>query len=135
MRIAALDSKTMTKWLPIAILGPLALTSCVLDADHPRGCSSLESSDRARRPIARPVGGCRRPGEPVSWTKPAPDDLPWFRLAFGERGMLLIRESGVQRFDVACTPWGWLVVKSGFTAQERSWGFVVGPVGGDQPVF
>ena len=60
-----------------------------------------------------------------------PEGLPWFRLGWSEKGMLLIREEGVQSFAVACTPWGWLVVQSGFTAQERSWGFVVGPSKGN----
>ena len=65
----------------------------------------------------------------------APAELPWFRLGWSDRhGMFLVREDGVQSFRVACTPWGWLVVKSGFTAQERSWGFVVGPTAdGEQP--
>lgn len=59
-----------------------------------------------------------------------PEELPWFRLGWSDLGMLLVREDGVQPFSVACTPWGSLVVMAGFTAQERSWGFVVGPTEG-----
>lgn len=60
-----------------------------------------------------------------------PEELPWFRLDLTDQGMLLITEEGVQRFEVACTSWGSLVVMAGYTAQERSWGFVVGPEDGD----
>lgn len=58
-----------------------------------------------------------------------PAELPWFRLGWSEKGMLLVTDEGVRSFAVASTPWGWLVVQAGFTAQERSWGFVVGPTG------
>jgi hypothetical protein len=124
----------MTKWLPIAILGPLALTS---------GCSTVitpeavRGSNVPRELVDRSLGQWGAAIELVNefLDERTLEDVPWFRLAYGERGMLLIREEGVQRFDIACTPWGWLIVKSGFAAQERSWGFVVGPVEGDQPVF
>lgn len=124
----------MMKWLPIAVLGPLALTS---------GCSTVITPEAVRAStvpaelVDRSLGQWEAAVELVNefLDEQAPKDVPWFRLAYGEQGMLLIREEGVQRFDVACTAWGWVVVKSGFTAQERSWGFVVGPLGGDQPVF
>lgn len=124
----------MTKWLPTAVLGLLALTT---------GCSTvitpeaLKASTVPKQLVDRSVDQWRKAIELVNdfLDEQSFEDVPWFRLSYGEQGMLLIRENGVQRFDVACTPWGWFVVKSGFTAQERSWGFVVGPMGGDQPVF
>ncbi len=45
------------------------------------------------------------------------------------QGMVLTTPQGPVPVQIRCTPWGSLVVWSGFEAQERSWGFVVGARG------
>jgi len=62
-------------------------------------------------------------------------ELPDFQLELTEHGMLLWREGATEAADFAvkCTAWGRIVVASGYTAQERSWGFVVGPRGEGEP--
>lgn len=62
-------------------------------------------------------------------------ELPPFRLRHDPAGMRLVTEEGEQGFAVACTSWGNLVTLAGFTAQERSWGFVVGKQGDGDDVL
>ena len=52
--------------------------------------------------------------------------LPPGRFELGEDGMIFTSEDRVWPITVRSTAWGDLCLLTGFIAQERSWGFVVG---------
>lgn len=123
------------------ILRGLALSLAAITAGA--GCATTIAPDRvakAEAPSALRERSLARWEEAVALVNQYLDEhprleLPPFRLEMTGRGMRLRTPDGEQDFRVACTAWGWLVTRFGFTAQERSWGFVVGPDGDGDPVL
>lgn len=99
------------------------------------GCASMEVTPASLREAVGPAA--ERELALANWTEavalanaflesPARQTLPAGRLDLGEEGMTFRAGGRDWPIRVRCTAWGDLCLLAGFSAQERSWGFVVG---------
>lgn len=99
------------------------------------GCASMEVTPQSLREAVAPAED--RELALANWTaavelangflaSPLRQTLPPGRLELHEEGMVFHAEERAWPIRVRCTAWGDLCLLTGFIAQERSWGFVVG---------
>ncbi len=107
------------------------------------GCASMEVTPTSLREAVGPAAD--RDQALANWRaavtlanafleSPARRTLPPGRFELGEEGMVFHAEGRAWPIRIRSTGWGDLCLLAGFSAQERSWGFVVGKEapGGDR---